>query len=219
MGWWHEYMDQQLRMPIRVRTLVEPAVEPVLSSEARDHLHLTETSEDAEVSMLYAAAREHLEEYTGRRIIARKVRQTYDRFPRGKVLLLAESPLLATSTGKPAPVVRYFLANSTGSTGTVLESTRYVLRRDSDPPAIVLKRDGEFPTAELRNAEAVQVDYWAGHSTSSTGAPKWARAAVNLIGAHWFANREAVVQGTVAAEVPMSARSLMQMHRSPLVQV
>lgn len=217
MHWWHQYLERQ---PIRLRTLVEPAVEPVLSSEARDHLHLTEGSEDAEVAMLYAAAREHVEEYTGRRIIARKVRQSYDRFPWGKVLLLAESPLLPTSTSHPAPVVRYFTQNSSGSSGgSVLASTLYVVNRDRDPPAIVLKRDGEFPTVELRNADGVHVDYWVGYSTSSTGAPAWSRAAINLVGAHWFANREAVVQGTVATEVPMSAQRIMQMHRSPLAQV
>lgn len=214
MSWWRQYQKDQ---PVRLKTLTAPSAEPVSSTEALDHLHLTENSEQAEVDLLMAAAREEVEAYSGRRIIRQQVRQTWDCFPWGKALQLAASPLFEpNSTGSPL-VVRYWPEGSTAA--SVLSSTSYLVSENRDPPLIVLKRDAEFPNTELRSADGVEVDYWVGYSTSSTGAPKWAKAATLLTGAHWFANREAVVAGTVATEVPMSARSLMQSHRSPLAQV
>lgn len=217
MAWWHTYRDSMA--PVRLRTLTEPAAEPVTQQEALDHLHLTENSEAGEVDICMAAARSVVEGFTGRRIIRQQVRQTLDCFPYGKQLDLAASPLFPISTGSPL-VIRYWARGSTGSTEALtLSSTRYIISRDSDPPRIVLKRDGEFPTLDLRNADAVQVDYWVGYSTSSTAAPKWARMANLQLGAHYFANRESVVTGTIATMLPMATRSLLFQYRSPLAMV
>lgn len=217
MAWWHQYRDAG--GPVRLRTLVEPAEEPVTQAEARDHLHLTESSEQGEVDICMTAARAVVEGFSGRRIIRQKVRQSLDCFPYGKQLDLAASPLFPNSTASPV-VLRYYPQNSTSSTAAlVFPSSRYIVSRDSDPPRIVVKRDGEFPTLELRNADAVEVEYWVGYSTSSTAAPAWARMATLLLGAHYFANREAVIAGTIVNKVPMSARSLMFQHRSPLAMI
>lgn len=217
MAWWHAYRDNA--GPLHLRTLTEPAAEPVTQAEALDHLHLTENSEAGEVDLVMAAARAHVEAFSGRRIIAQQVRQTLDGFPYGKQLNLGASPLMPTSTNFPAPVIRYHVAGSTGSTGTIFPSTQYIVSRDSDPPRIIVKRDGSFPDTDLRNADGVTVDYWVGYSSGSTGAPQWARMATLLTGAHFFANREAVVAGTIVSKVPMSARALMMQHRSPLAMV
>lgn len=214
MAWWHEYRDSA--GPRHLRTLTEPSEEPVSQELARGHLHLTETSEQDEVDICMAAARSMVEAFSGRRIMRQQVRQSLDWFPYGKQLDLVGSPLFPISTGSPL-VVRYYEANST--TGVVFPSSRYIVSRNSDPPRIVVKRDGEFPTVDLRNADAVEVDYWVGYSTTSTGAPAWARMATLFTGAHFFANREAVMTGTIATELPMSARSLMWQHRSPLAMV
>ena len=212
MSWRHYQAGQ----PTNVTTITEPAAEPVTAAEGLAHLHLTESSEAAEVAVVMTAARAHMEGFSGRRFIRQQVRQTLDDFPAGKAITLGASPLFPSSTSSPAPVVRYF---TEGSTGQVLSSTAYLVADHQDPPRIVLKRDAEFPTVELRAAGGVEVDYWCGYSTSSTGAPAWARMATLLTGAHWFANREAVVTGTIASEVPFSAKALVQMHRSPLAQV
>lgn len=216
MAWWHQYRDNA--GPLRLRTLTEPAAEPVTDEEARDHLHLTETSEQSEVGICMAAARAHVEAFSGRRIIRQQVRQSLDCFPYGKELRLGASPVMV-STGSPL-VLRYYPANSTSSTAALtLPSSRYIVSRDSDPARLVVKQGAEFPTLDLRNADGVEVDYWVGYSTSSTGAPDWARMATLLVGAHFFANRESVIAGTIAGEVPMSARSLMYQQRSPLAMV
>lgn len=219
MAWWHQYRDSM--GPRRLRTLTEPQAEPVTQAEARDHLHLTETSEQGEVDICMAAARSHVEAFSGRRIIRQQVRQTLEWFPYGKEIQLAASPLFPNSTALPSPlVIRYYTRGSTSSTAaTVFPADRYIISRDSDPPRIVVKDGSEFPTTELRAADAVEVDYWVGYSTSSTGAPDWARMATLLTGAHFFANREAVVAGTIAGKVPMSARALMMQQRSPLAMV
>jgi len=217
MAWWHAYRDNAGGR--RLATLVEPSAEPVTQAEALAHLHLTENSEAGEVDICMAAARSHVEAFSGRRIIAQQVRQTFDAFPYGKLMTLAASPLMPLSTDHPAPVIRYHAAGSTGSTGTILPSTSYIVSRDSDPPRIVVKRDGSFPDVELRNADGVTVDYWVGYGASSTQVPQWSRMATLVTGAHFFANREAVITGTIAGVVPMSARSLMSQHRSPLAMV
>ena len=215
MRWWWDADDS----PIRLRSLTEPAEEPVTYEAARDHLHLSEDSEAGQVDIVMRAAREAVEGHTGRALIKRQVRQTLDYFPAGRTIKLAASPLLSTgmlSAGESQVVVRYY---PQGSTATVWSSTNYIINQDADPPVLVLARDQEFPNVELRTAAAVEVDYFVGYSTGSAGVPDWARMAVLLTGSHYFLNREAVVTGTIATKIPMGAESLMALHRSPLAQV
>lgn len=194
-------------------TSVKPAAEPVSDAEILAHLHLTENSELAEAQLVMKAARMAVEAFSGRRIIKQTIRQFYDAWPVGAPLAMALGPVWS-STGT---VVSYGLKGA-GYTEEV-SSTAWWCTHTQDPAAIILKTGQQWPTVEMRSAAPIRLTYEVGYSTSSTGAPAWAKMATLLTGAHWFANREAVVTGTIASEVPFSAKSLMQMHRSPLAQV
>lgn len=59
--------------------------------------------------------------------------------------------------------------------------------------------------------------YQAGYTVDPTDADKWAapadiQQAVKLLVGHWFENRESVVVGTTASEVPMSIQMLIGNH-------
>jgi len=211
--WWNQYEDRLGGS--RLRELTAAAGPYVALSVAQSHLRVTDKSENASLDLSMNAAGKWCEGYLGRSLLARQVRQSFDSFPVGNTISLAGAPVF-TSTSKPAPIVRYY---TEGSTGTVLSSTAYTVDEDPLRPRIVLKRDGEFPSVELRSVNGLEVDYWVGYSTSSSGYPVNLRQAVLMLGAHHFANREAVVVGNVANEVPMSVKSLLMPYRSPYAMV
>jgi len=208
--WYGHYREA---FPINIATSVEPTVEPVTQAEANAHLHLTDSSEQATVDLCMMAARQHVESYTGKRLIFQTIRQFFDEWPAHDSMPLAIGPVFS-STGTE---VKW--GGPGGGYTNTLSSTSYWCEHAHSPGLIGLKRGQSWPDAELRSHSGVRLTYEVGYSTSSTGVPAWAKSAVLLIGASYFANREAVIAGTIATEVPMAAKALMMAHRSPLAIV
>jgi uncharacterized phiE125 gp8 family phage protein len=62
---------------------------------------------------------------------------------------------------------------------------------------------------EKERANAIRNEYICGYGAAATNVPPALRQAMLLLIAHWFENREAVVTGTIATTIPLSARSLI----------
>lgn len=197
---------------LNLTTLTEPKVEPVDLSEAQDHLRVVDDESLSEITLLYTAARQWAEAYTGRKFIRQQLRMVWHDFPHARGFSLPYAPVRSTD----ALVVRYY---EVGSTATVWSSTNYTLVHEADPAAVWLKRDQEFPFVELENGRGVEVDYWVGYSTGPNGVPDIIKAGIHMVAAHWYENRETVVTGTIASQVPLSAKAALAAYRTTSASV
>lgn len=220
MRWWDYILRGTEDFPKRVNVVQDPAREPVLSSEALAHLRVLSTDEVPIVDTLIEAARDYCENYSGRRMVKQLVEQTLDRFPRARALDLYAAPLLSTdliSTGETRIEVRYWPDGA--STHEVFGSSHYIVSdpREGGYPRLTLKRNKQWPTRELRTADAVEVRYWVGYGTGVAAAPipAWARQSILLMVGHWFENREEVVTGSIATRIPFAAKAVLDKHRIP----
>lgn len=80
---------------------------------------------------------------------------------------------------------------------------------------VVRNTEASWPTL-LDAVNAVRVRFTAGHRGTGSGdsyvsaVPAALRQAILLLVGHWFVNREAVATGTIATELPMAVKSLIQ---------
>lgn len=127
-----------------------PAAEPIHLDEAKAHLRVDYTDEDALITALITAAREAVEQYTGRTLVRQTRRMVLDAFP--EVIALRSSPLRAVES------ITY--VDTDGVTQT-LAASGYRVDDVSGVPRIMPAYGESWPsTRDVTNA--VVVTYSAG---------------------------------------------------------
>lgn len=154
---------------------VPPATEPVTLAEAKLHLRVDHSDEDALVSRLIVAARRWCEDFHGRAWIARTVRLKLERFPVAAITL-------------PFPPIQSVTSiQYTRSDGTAVVIAPAAYRVLTGEPAQVLPVNG-WPADSLAPGLPVVVEYQAGYG-DATAVPEDAKAALLLILGSLYENR------------------------------
>lgn len=198
--------------------LVEPAIEPVSLAEAKAHLRVDFTDDDALIQSLIRAAREYIETATERSLITQTWKLTLDAFP-------AIPPSALTWQGTfdqfrlpypPLQSVTSIVYTDAAGAPTTVSSSVYVVDTVSEPGRIALATGQTWPTNSLQTVNGVAVTYIAGYSSVGL-VPQSIRQAILLTAGHWYENRETVVSDTrvAALEVPMAATMLIWRNRVP----
>ena len=173
---------------MRVRVIQEPASEPVSLSDAKLHLRVDGSDDDALISALIVAARQSAEHQTSRALITQTLRLTLDAFPSGSDgVELLRPPVQSISA------VQY--VDASGNTVT-LSTTQYGVDTVSQP-AWLLPVYGTAWPATRDQANAVQIDYVAGYGTAAA-VPQAIKQWMLLAIGDMYASREATVIGTIA---------------------
>lgn len=183
-----------------IRRIVDPVVEPVSVSDLKGHLRIDQdfTDDDLYLQGLISAGRIHVENVSDRTLIRSKWQMKLDVFP-GWDIELAKPPIMPDS-------VEVLYVPSDGVYAPVA-FTNFRTDRDSLIPVIRPQWNGFWPTC--RGAENdVTVSYWAGYGDSPASVPTPARHCILMLAAHWYANREAVVQGGMNP-VPMAVELML----------
>jgi uncharacterized phiE125 gp8 family phage protein len=158
--------------------VVTKAAKPVISlPEIKQHLAIDQgvTDFDDLLAGFEAAASSHLEKITGRALVQKTFRQTFDGFD---CIGLVRTPVtVVTSIG-------YF---DTNGDAAVVEGNVYVTIPGTPVTRVVLVSGASWPVYTER-WDAVTVEYEAG--TSPYDVPKELRAAIALHVGFLFANRE-----------------------------
>lgn len=188
-----------------------PAAEPVSLAEAKLHLRIDATDEDALITELIAAARKYCERFTRRAWIT----QTWDlklpRFPPvddpwelgfcDRAIRLPLPPAQSTTS------ITYTDENGISQT---LSSSLYTLDSTVEPALIHEAYNEDWPeTRDVPNA--VVVRFVAGYGLAAS-VPEPLKIALKLLVAHWFEHREAA-QDTALHSVPMAVESLLLNYR------
>lgn len=180
------------------RLITAPTAEPVSVAELKAHLRVTHSADDSYLGTLIQAAREHAEQQTGRALAEQTREYTADAFPSSGVLRLGFAPVVSISS------VKYL--DETGAEQT-LAATVYTVDTQSEPGALVLKVDKDWPDAAKLPA-AVRVRYVCG------AAPRpLLKQAILFIAAHWYEQRLPVNVGNIVNEIPQSLAVILWANR------
>lgn len=165
----------------------DPATEPITTAEAKRHLRVDFADDDTYIDSLIAAARQHVEEVTGRSLITQTWKLSLDGFE--DVILLPRPPLVSVDS------VTY--VDGDGDTQT-LASSVYDVHANDLPPRITLAHNQSWPTTRV-TANAVTVTYQTGYGAAGD-VPESLKHAVKLLVGDMYANRQKTVVGTIVAE-------------------
>jgi uncharacterized phiE125 gp8 family phage protein len=179
--------------------LVAPAEEPVSVAEMKLHARIDIDDDDAILPAYIAAARQHVENACEHALMPQTWRVFYRAF-------CAELQLPGGNVRDPV-TVKYL--DTDGAEQTVPAAT-YVVDRSRVPARISLAQGQQWP-ATRQQANAVYVDYPTGYANAAA-VPAPLRAAVLLIAADLYENRESQVIGTIVAD-NSTAQSLMALYK------
>lgn len=193
--------------------VTDPAILPVTLGEAKAHLREDGDEQDTLITAMIEAAVSHLDAWTGilggRCLVEQTWKQEYDCFAR--CLRLPLFPVISIES--------VTWRNEDGQISTISD-TNYLLRTDERGSYVRFHDGYTFPTG-LHESAAVAVTYVAGYpntedATPASTVPAAIKAAILLMVAHWFNNREAV-SAEGLTEVPASAHALIAPYRRPIL--
>lgn len=190
-------------MPLTLVTA--PASEPVSVAEARLHLRTEDDGEDGLVAALISAARHHAEEFTGRALVTQTWDLTRDAFP------CDGADYIRLGKGRVQSVASVTYLDEAGESQT-WDSSNYAVDTASEPGRLALAPDVFWPSTQSGRINAVTVRFVAGYGAAAA-VPAAIKQAILLLVGHWYVNREAVVTGTIASDIPFAADMLLRQYR------
>ncbi len=184
-------------MPLVLTT--PPAVSPVTVEQARAHLRVDETQEDALIASMIEAATRRVEFETAQALITQRWSLLRDCWPRDGILAIPLHPVQAVEE------IRILTASGLQTAAAESYETDLASR-----PARIRALSG-FPVP-ARRMNVIEVRLRAGHGDAPADVPAPLRQAILIIVAHWFEHREGHDE-TIRAGIPAEARRIIESHR------
>lgn len=183
-----------------------PAVEPVSLAEAKAHLRVDSSAEDAFIQSLILTSRLHIEAALGLALVEQAWTWTFDAWPTEGGIAFPMRPVITVQSVKVVDA---------GISYASLDPARYVLDGDGNP-ARLLPATLPLPVPAIP-AQGIEVVFTAGFGASASAVPAAIKQALLLLVAHWFENREPVVlgpRGTSATRIPDTVSELLAPFRT-----
>jgi uncharacterized phiE125 gp8 family phage protein len=191
-----------MRYLIRTVTPLDDVELVITLDEAKAHLGVHFEDDDDLILALGMAAQDHVERYTGQVLTPREMEMSLRGFPiddGGRI----EIPR--------APVTDISLIAYTDGDGVAAELEQADWRWFESVPEVVLPAYTTSWPAAYDEAGSVRVTFQAGYEVGL--APGSLVGAVKLMLGHLYANREAVVVGTISTELPFAVDALCRPYR------
>jgi uncharacterized phiE125 gp8 family phage protein len=180
-----------------------PGLEPITLAEAKAHLRVDGTAEDALIQSLIITSRLHVEAALGLALITQSWSWFIDRWPKGHRLAMPLRPVQALAD------VRLWKADGSSE---ALPLAQLFLDGQAQPARIVWL--GASPLLDPgRRANGIEVAFTAGFGAAATDVPATIRHALLLLVAHWYEHREPVEIGSGINAVPAMVAELLAPHR------
>ena len=200
--------------------ITPPALEPLTLAEAKAHLRLDASDEDALVNSLITVARQMVEAHTGRALIAQGWRIVLDAWPNDNTLALPPGPFISFGAG-PNPntfvlplgpfisldAIRVYDAFNVAT--PLAAGTWYV---DAQPGRARL----QFTTAPPQPGRAIagiEIDVTVGYGPAAGNVPEALRLVMRMLVARWFETRGDAPADTGQAQIPTHIEALLQPYR------
>lgn len=199
-------------MPLPILALVTPpAAEPVSLTEAKLHCKVDGSAEDTLFTAWIAAARMAVESYTNRALLTQTWRVTYDAFPcAGKWLELPKPPFGTLSKIQARAADGTYADATLGDFDVLAPAGPHAM-----PASIGPKPDKAWPVPEWTGAGSARFEFTAGYGAAGSE-PAMLKAAILLLVADMYTNREAQIVGTIV-EYNAAVKRLLDPFRVPYV--
>jgi uncharacterized phiE125 gp8 family phage protein len=181
-----------------------PTVEPVSLAEARAHLRIDTTDEDAYIASLVTTSRMHIETALDIALLHQQWSLFLDTWPAARPLLLPLRPVVSVDA------VRTF---SPAGEPTTYEPGGFELDAVSSPSRLYRRPQTRF-TGPFRTANAIEIAFTAGFGPAPADVPAPLRQALLLLIAHWYEHREIVSDTSATTRVPDTVSALLAPYRS-----
>lgn len=175
--------------------------EPLTTAEAKAHLRVTDTSEDALIASYIVAAREWVEQYTGHVLVEGEIVDSYSAW--GTHLTLRNQPI---NDYDPIEITY------TDINGDPVNYADGVVRDQRYPWTIWPPTGQTFPT--LGDQGSIIVTYTAGYADAAS-VPQALKQAMLLLIGQWHDNRNA--SGEEMFELPFAVTSLCRPYRGAVM--
>jgi len=173
---------------------VVPSAEPISTDDAKTHLNVSDSADDAYIDTLIKAARQYAEDFTRRAFITQTIEAKFDKFP--AYFELERGPLQSVTS------IQY--VDTDGNTQT-LAASNYIIDKVSMPPRITEAYGVTWPS--VRDiANAVTVTYVSGYGDASTDVPQQIIHAMLFHIGYFYENRE-------GGDVPPIVKTLLMPHK------
>lgn len=171
------------------RLITAPVTEPLTLAEAKAHLRITSSAEDALITSLIVAARDLCQSETGRALLPQTWELSLDDFCDD--MPIGRAPVASITS------IKYTDVDNVEQT---LASTEYVLDSSSDSQArVVLAVDKSWPSV-YGGINNVRIRYVAGYANAAA-VPQTLKQWMLLQISHWFRNRESVSIGNPGSKL------------------
>lgn len=178
-----------------------PATTAISLAEAKAFLRVDSDydDDDSYITSLIGVATNVVEQFTRRRLITQTYNIYYDEFP----------PYMDLQVGNVASVthVKYY---DTDNTLQTLDTSQYDVDIRVKPGRIYQAEDGNFPDTYVR-ANSVEVEFVVGSSASDV--EDAIKQAMYIVIGRYYENRQDVVTGTIASELPLMVEHLLTPYR------
>lgn len=182
-----------------LRLITAPTVEPLTLTEAKAHLRVDHTDDDALIAIYLAAARADCEEWTARAFVTQTWELVLDEFPEDEIQI-PRPPLQSIES------IKYDDGDGVEQT---LATTEYEVDTVSQPGWVVPVTTG-WPSDTFEGINAIRIRFVAGYVNTDSPSdltgniPAAIKAAILLHLGVRYQNREDVVIGTTVNRLPVA---------------
>lgn len=189
--------------PMAIKRTTDSSAEPISLAEAKKHLRVDHSDDDAYITTLISASRQSLEISTRRALgSSQTYKVSYPYFPTVYNRLVVPNPPITSITS-----LDYYDVNNTLVT---VGSQHYHVENQSDGVAYVSLDDGfSRPTVSKERITPVVLTYQAGYSSL----PKPLHQAMLLLIAHYYDTREPLSMGVTPYKIQRSLQFLINQYR------
>tara|TARA_R100001163_G_scaffold26841_1_gene21832 strand:+ start:550 stop:1128 length:579 start_codon:yes stop_codon:yes gene_type:complete len=178
---------------------------PISLTEAKSHLKVDTSADDTYITSIIKAATQLSEEYTNRFFINTTVKQFASSFK--EIETLFKSKVSAVNH------VKYYDSDNTLQT---LAPSVYNKQLEYEPAQIQLAYNKSYPKITKRN-DAVEVEYTVGYGGSASDVPEIIKQAILLTIGNFYENRNSVIIGRIATELPQNVKWLLDTYKVQIV--
>ena len=181
---------------------VAPATEPVTLDECKSQLRLEIPDDDPLILSYTAAARSYVEAVVGQQLVTATWVWQLDGFQ--PIFFMPHPPLQSVTT------FTYF--DTAGVSQSLTKTVDFQVDTASVPGRIMPAPTKTWPAVQSGRFNTVTITYVAGHGAQAA-VPENFKQAIRLLVAHQYENREPVLVGMTARELPLAIDSLLWIDR------
>lgn len=188
---------------------------PVTLADAKAHLRVDYTTDDALITGLITAATDYVERYTRKSLCYKTYRYTIDTFPWGPIELPRQPvpAIIADGVTYTYNMPRFQYYDNGGTLQTLTAGTDYEYDLNFNPPRVMIPPSHYWPLTQPAKRNAVQIDFVAGYSADGSNVPQGLKLAIMGITAHWYETRTAVSEVNMN-DVPFAYRAILDIYKA-----